>query len=85
MTTISEEQKTVKVERVFEGLQAFETNDKMTIVYKELTFIDDELIKEDVKSYDRDYQFWKASELGQAILGMVALDLAQEDPSAPRT
>jgi len=85
MTTISEEQKTVKVERVFEGLQAFETNDKMTIVYKELTFIDDELIKEETKSYDRDYQFWKASELGQAILGMVALDLAQEDPSAPRT
>jgi len=84
MTTISEEQKTVKVERVFEGLQAFETNDKMTIVYKELTFIDDELIKEETKSYDRDYQFWKASELGQAILSMVALDLAQEDPSAPR-
>jgi hypothetical protein len=84
MATISEEQKTVKVERVFEGLQAFETNDKMTIVYKELTFIDNELIKEETKSYDRDCQFWKASELGQAILGMVALDLAQEDPSAPR-
>ena len=84
MTTISEEQKTVKVERVFEGLQAFETGEKMTVVYKELTFVDGELLKEEVKSYDRDYQFWKASELGQAILGMVALDLAQSDPSEPR-
>jgi hypothetical protein len=85
MGIISETQKTVKVQREFEGLQAMESSQNMQIIYKELTFVDDELIKEEVKSYSRDYEFWKASELGKAILGMVALDLAEEDPSAPRT
>jgi hypothetical protein len=85
MGIISETQKTVKVQREFEGLQAMESSQNMQIIYKELTFVDGELIKEEVKSYSRDYEFWKESELGQAILGMVALDLAEEDPSAPRT
>ena len=62
-----------------------ESSKDMQIIYKELTFVDGELIKEEVKSYSRDYEFWKASELGQAIVGMVTLDLQQEDPSAPRT
>lgn len=85
MGTIIEGQKLVKIDRVFDGLNTSESEQKLTVFYKEQTFIDGELIKEETKSYDRDYAFWKASELGQAILQMVALDLKQEDPSAPRS
>jgi hypothetical protein len=84
MNTIKEGTKKVTIKRVFEGLQAYESSKSMSVIYKELTFVDDELIKEENKSYTRDYEFWKASELGQAIIGMVNLDLMQDDPSAPR-
>jgi len=84
MGVISEEQKTVKVERAFEGLEAHEDGQRMTIFYDETTTIDGEVVKSERKSYSRDYEFWKASQLGQAILGMVSLDLAQEDPTTPR-
>ena len=84
MGTISEEQKTVKVERVFEGLEAHEDGQRMSIFYDEITSIDGEVIRSERKSYLRDFQFWKASQLGQAILGMVALDLEQPDPTIPR-
>jgi hypothetical protein len=84
MNTIKEGNKKVTVKRVFEGIQAYKSSESMSIIYKELTYIDDELIKEENKAYPRDYLYWEASELGQAIIGMVNLDLMQEDPSAPR-
>jgi len=82
---IQSEQKNVVISRSFEGLIAQETNKILTLRYHEQTSIDNEVIKDEIKEYSRDFDFWKASQLGQAILQMVDMDLAQQDPSAPRS
>jgi len=84
MVEVINAEKQVKITREFEGLRASESKQNLRIVYIEKTFVDDVEVKSEQKEYSRDYAFWKASELGQAILSMVDLDLAQEDPSTPR-
>lgn len=84
MVELESTQKEVKIIRYFEGIEAYETGNTLRVTYKEQTVIDGKIIKEENKSYQRDYEFWKASEIGQAIIGIVSLDLAQQDPSAPR-
>ncbi len=85
MVELESTQKEVKIVRFFEGIEAYETGKSLRVTYKEQTIIDGQVIKEENKSYQRDYEFWKASEIGQAIIGIVSLDLAQQDPSAPRS
>jgi len=84
MIEVITSQKEVKVLREFAGIEAYEEGFRLRLSFREKTTLDGEVIKEEIKTYDRDYLFWKASPLGQSILGMVNLDLAQLDPSAPR-
>lgn len=84
MVELESTQKEVKIIRYFEGIEAYETGKRLTVTYREETVIDGKVILVENKSYVRDYDFWKASEIGQAIIGIVSLDLAQQDPSAPR-
>lgn len=76
--------KEVKILRAFAGMEAYEEGKRLRVVFTETTLVDGEVIKRENISYDRDYDFWKASELGQAIIGMIEQDLMQEDPAAPR-
>lgn len=84
MITLDSTSKTVTVQREFAGIEAYEDGKRLRVAYREITTIDDQVIKDEVKTYDRNYEFWKASEIGQAIIGMIELDLQQQDPSAPR-
>lgn len=83
MVEVSTEQKEVKIVREFAGMEASEEYKKLRIIYKEETIVNGEVIKSENKEYLRDYDYWKASQLGVAIIGMVELDLALEYPSAP--
>lgn len=85
MVEVSTQQQEVKITRSFEGMEAYDTDKRLRIVYKEETTIDGQVIKSENKEYIRNYDFWKASELGQAIIGLIESDLQQEDPAAPRT
>jgi hypothetical protein len=76
--------KEVQVLRSFAGMEAYEEGKRLRVVFTETTLVDGEILKQENKSYDRDYDFWKASQIGQAIIGMIELDLMQEDPAAPR-
>lgn len=75
MVEFSTAQKEVKILRSFAGLEAYEEEKRLRIVYKEETVIDGEVVKSENKSYTRDYDQWEASELGQAIKGMINNDL----------
>lgn len=79
MITVTQGNKAVKVERSFHSLQAFEDTKLLKVSYKEITSIDGVEVKEEIKSYVRDYDTWKASELGVAIIGLINTDLAKED------
>lgn len=82
--TIQIGEKTVSKNRTFKALEALEDGKILRITYLEQTTINGEVIKSENKSYVRDYDFWKESDLGVAIMEMVDLDLREEDPSLPR-
>jgi hypothetical protein len=84
MIEVINTEKIVKISRTFDYLRASETQNYLRIGYIEVTEIDGVEVSRVEKEYDRDYAFWKESELGVAILGMVNLDLAQSNPSTPR-
>ena len=84
MIEVYNTEKVVKISRKFAYLRASETQNYLKIGFIEVTTIDGVEVSRVEKEYDRDYAFWKASELGVSILGMVDLDLAQLDPSTPR-
>lgn len=84
MITVVNENKAVQIKREFYSLQAFDDTKLLKVQYKEVVEIDGEVVKEEIKHYERDYDFWKASELGVAIISMIELDLEQNEPSAPR-
>lgn len=65
----------VKILRAFEGIEAYESGKSLRISYREQTMIGGEIIKEETKSYIRDYDFWKQSQLGVALIGMIENDL----------
>lgn len=75
MIEFSTAQKEVKILRSFSGLEAYEEEKRLRIVYKEETVIDGVVVKSENKSYTRDYGQWEASELGQAIKAMINNDL----------
>lgn len=85
MIEVVNAEKQVKISRVFEYLRASESKESLRVGYYEVTEIDGVEVSRELKEYSRDYDFWKSSELGVAILGMVNLDLAQNDPSTPRS
>ena len=84
MIEVTNESKLVVVSREFDYLRASESKQSLRVGFIEVTTIDGVEVSRESKSYNRDYEFWKASELGVAILGMVNLDLAQSEPSTPR-
>lgn len=65
----------VKILRAFEGIEAYESGKSLRISYREQTMISGEIIKEETKSYIRDYVFWKQSQLGVALIAMIENDL----------
>lgn len=84
MVEVINAEKQVKVSRVFEYLRASESKKSLRVGYYEVTEIDGVEVSRELKEYSRDYDFWKASELGVAIISMIELDLAQNEPSEPR-
>lgn len=72
------------ITREFAGIEAYEDGKRLRVAYREVTYVGNEVIKDEVKTYMRDYDYWKASEIGQAIVAMIELDLQQQDPAAPR-
>jgi hypothetical protein len=76
---------TMEVRRVreFESLMAISINKTLKISYIERTFVGDEEMKVESKSYNRPYDQWATSQLGTAILGMINLDLNNENPGIP--
>lgn len=77
-------EKEVKRVRTRTGLIANDKTGTLVVTYDESIYIDNVLVSTEAKQYSRDYPYWIASEIGQVIAGMIALDLAQEDPAAPR-
>ena len=84
MIEVNSASKQVVIKRQFEYLRASESKNSLRVGYYEITEIDGVETKRELIEYPRDYAFWKASELGVAIMDMINLDLAQQDPSAPR-
>jgi hypothetical protein len=70
--------------REFLALEAIEESKMLRISYRETVYIDGELTSVTTRSYNRDYDYWKSSELGVEIMGMVNADLQQAEPSVPR-
>jgi hypothetical protein len=70
--------------REFLALEAIEESKMLRISYRETVYIDGELTSVTTRSYNRDYDYWKSSELGVEIMAMVNADLQQADPSVPR-
>lgn len=81
---VNTEEKTVTTERCFAGLIANVEHSKLIVQYRENLIVDGKVIASTMKEYSRDFEFWKASQLGQAIVELVNTDLAQADPSSPR-
>lgn len=65
----------VKILRAFEGIEAYESNKSLRVTYREQTVVGGEVIKDEMKSYVRDYDFWKQSQLGTALVAMIENDL----------
>lgn len=70
--------------REFLALEAIEESKTLRVSYRETVYIDGELTSVTTHSYNRDYDYWKSSELGVEIMGMITADLQQADPSVPR-
>lgn len=81
MVEVNTSQKEVKIVREFAGIEAYKAGESLRIAYREQTLIDGEIIKDEVKTYTRDYNYWEASQIGQAILQLISLDLVKPDPS----
>lgn len=70
--------------REFLALEAIDESKVLRVSYRETVYIDGELTSVTTQSYTRDYDYWKSSEIGIEIMGMVNADLQQADPSIPR-
>jgi hypothetical protein len=75
MIEVQTTNKEVKILRAFEGIEAYEKEKKLTVTYIEQTVVGGEILKEETKSYVRDYDFWKQSQLGVALIAMIENDL----------
>lgn len=81
---VSEGQVSAVTSRRFEGLYARCSEEMLSVYYVETTTVDGTVVKQETKTYSRDFEFWKQSQLGQAIIELVNEDLSQQDPAAPR-
>lgn len=75
MIVISESEAIVKVERIFDGIEAHEEGQRMSIFYKEITYVNNELLKTERKSYQSDFIYWKESSIGIEILELINAEL----------
>lgn len=78
---VEETQAVKRVYRVFDGLFANNTSKVLRIQYREITEIDGVEVRNEVKEYGRNYEYWVSHEIGQAVLSLINADLLQEDPS----
>jgi hypothetical protein len=76
MIEIINEERLVKVERVFESLRASDTKGLLKVGYNEITTIS-ESVKTEYKEYEANYNEWKDSEIGQTILSIINTRLAE--------
>jgi hypothetical protein len=72
-------QKEVKIVRSFAGMEAYEEEKRLRIVFKEETIIDGVVVKSENRSYTRNYDQWRASELGIAIIALINNDLLTDN------
>lgn len=84
MIELTNQHQEVRRIREFLALEAVEETKMLRISYRETVYIDGELTTTTTKSYIRDYDYWKSSEIGTQIMGMITADLEQADPSIPR-
>jgi hypothetical protein len=84
MIVVSTSEKEVVIKRAFKSLVANDIRETLEVGYLEITELDGVEVKREEKVYNRDYAYWKASELGVAIIGLINDDLEQEDPATPR-
>lgn len=84
MITVNTGNKEVTIKRKFKSLFANDERGTLEVSYIEVTEVDGNEVNKIEKVYNRDYAYWKASALGEAILEMINLDLEQEEPSTPR-
>jgi adenylylsulfate kinase-like enzyme len=64
MIVVSTTQKEVVIKRAFKSLVANDVRQKLEVGYIEVTELDGEVIKQEEKVYNRDYAFWKNSNIG---------------------
>ena len=84
MIVVSTSEKEVVIKRAFKSLVANDIRETLEVGYLEITELDGVEVKREEKVYNRDYAYWKTSELGVAIIGLINDDLEQEDPATPR-
>lgn len=84
MIELTNQHQEVRRVREFLALEAIEESKMLRISYRETIYIDGELTSVTTRSYNRDYDYWKSSEIGIEIMGMIAEDLQQLEPSVPR-
>jgi len=84
MIVVSTSEKEVVIKRAFKSLVANDIRETLEVGYLEITELDGVEVKREEKVYNRDYAYWKASELGVAIIGLINDDLEQENPATPR-
>lgn len=84
MIELTNQHQEVKRIREFLALEAIEESKMLRVSYRETVYIDGELTSVTTRSYNRDYDYWKSSEIGVEIMGMITADLQQADPSVPR-
>lgn len=70
--------------REFLALEAIDESKTLRVSYRETVYIDGELTSVTTHSYNRDYDYWKSSQIGVEIMEMIDADLQQTNPSTPR-
>jgi hypothetical protein len=69
--TVTKNNQNLTYKRSFEKLDANFTEQYIAIYYKEDILLNGELINSQVKSYNIDFEEWKASEIGQTIINAI--------------
>lgn len=69
----------VERQREFISMEVYAESKTLRIAFKEKIVLDDLVINEQINTYNRNYDDWKKSQLGVAILGMISNDLTFEN------
>lgn len=81
MVVVEESTAVKRISRSFEGLMSNDTNRTLIITYREIIEVDGIEVSNIIKEYNRNYDYWKESQIGKVITGMIEVDLQQNDPS----